>query len=122
MKDFIANLKEKPEHIRKRVAVGTSAGITGLVGVIWAGTMVSSGTLALGSGVPVPADTAPKTDSFALSGTNVQSNFSQLLGAVGAATNSTTSKPALVIIDGGTSSSFKTNSNATNQSATIIPF
>lgn len=119
MKDFITRLKQKPEHVRQRIAVGASAGVTGLIAVVWAGTMAATGTFALGTPEAKPA--APQPDSFALSGTNVESNFSQLMGAVGAATGATSSEPSLTIIDGETSSSFTTAPNA-NPSATVIPF
>jgi hypothetical protein len=121
MKDFIVNLKKKPEHVRKRIALGTSIGVTALVGVIWAGTLVATGTLALNNGI-APSGDQKKTDTFGLSGTNVQSNFSQLLGAVGAATGATSSQPTITIVDGGTSSSFAKTENTNNQSATNIAF
>jgi len=120
MKDTIIRLKEKPEHVRRRIAVATSAGITALVAIVWVGTMASSGAFALGS-QPAGSDASQKTpDSFALSGTNVQSNFSQLMGAVSAATGASSSQPSLTIVDGGTSSSF--DATTTNPSATVIPF
>lgn len=125
MKKLIATIKQKPEHVRKQIAVGTSIGVTGLVGVIWLASMVTSNTFALGNtsvGADVTAKTDTNTDSSSLAGTGVKSNFSQLLGAVGAATNGTTSKPALTIVDGNTSSSFATTTNHNNQSATNIAF
>lgn len=121
-KDLIANLKQKPEHVRKRIALGMSVGVTAFIAIIWGGVLVGSGALALGNAKTATPTEAAKKDSFALSGTNVQSNFSQLLGAVGAATNSTTSKPALTIIDGKTTSSFSDTAHTPNQSATNIPF
>jgi hypothetical protein len=121
MKDFILKLKQKPEHVRKRIALGTSVGVTALVAVIWGTSMAATGVLALGNGAGA-SDQPAKTDSFPLSGTNVQSNFSQLLGAVGAATNATTAQPTITIVDGGTSSSFTKTANTNNQSATNIPF
>ncbi len=119
MKDFITRLKQKPEPVRQRIAVATSAGVTGLIAVVWAGTMAASGTFALGT--PEAGSAASEPDAFALSGTNVESNFSQLMGAVGAATGATSSEPSLTIIDGQTSSSFDT-APAVNPSATVIPF
>lgn len=126
MQDFIWKLKQKPEHVRRQITVGASAGITALVAVIWVTTMATSGTFALGT---KPANTTganqmPSSDAFALSGTNVKSNFSQLVGAVGSAISGTSSQPALTIIDGTTTSSFdKPAASAnTNPSATVIPF
>ena len=124
--EVIANLRQKPEHIRHRIALGTSVGITALVAVIWVTVMATSGTFALhtGGGSKGGAGQAPSTDAFALSGTNVTSNFSQLVGAVGAAAGATTSQPALTVIDGTTTSSLDqpTQSNTAAQSATVIPF
>lgn len=127
MQDFIQNLKQKPVHVRHRIVIGTSAGVTALVGIIWVTTMATSGAFALtGPGQSTNADgQTPSGDAFALSGTNVKSNFSQLAGAVGAVTGATTSQPALTIIDGTTTSSFdqsaQSSANA-NPSATVIPF
>lgn len=131
MQKFIHTLKQKPEHVRHRIAMGTSIGVTALVGVIWVAVMATSGTFALNTNPATSTGTGtgngqtPSSDAFALSGTNVKSNFSQLVGAVGAATGATTSQPALTIVDGTTTSSFnqptQQSANA-NASATVIPF
>lgn len=126
MQKFIHTLKQKPEHVRHRIVLGTSIGITALVGVIWATTMVTSGAFALNANTNTQNNgQTPTADAFALSGTNTKSNFSDLVGAVGAATGATTSKPALTIIDGTTSSSFDQSAQGSanaNPSATVIPF
>lgn len=125
MQEFIHKLKQKPVHVRHRIAMGTSIGITALVGVIWVAAMASSGTFALNTNPTTATDNgqAPSSDAFALSGTNVKSNFSQLVGAVGAVTGATTSQPALTIVDGSSSSSINQPSSQTpNPSATVIPF
>ena len=125
MQEFLLKLKQKPEHVRRQIAVGTSAGITALVGIIWVATMASSGAFALdtsGTANTNAASNTPSTDAFALSGTNVKSNFSQLVGAVDSAVGATTSKPSLTIIDGTTTSSFDQASANTNPTATVIPF
>jgi len=127
MQKFIHQLKQKPDHVRRRVAIGTSAGFTALVAIIWVTALTSSGTFALSSSpAQQSAKQAPTTDAFALDGTNVHSNISQLVGAVDAATGATTSKPSLTIIDGKTTSSFdqptQASANPNNTSATVIPF
>ncbi len=114
MKEFIQRLAAKPEHVRKRIALGASAGFTALVLVAWSATMVSTGAFATG-----PGAAAPQPAPVALTSTNIKSNFNQLMGAVGAATAST-SKPALTVIDGKTTSSL--DATTTNPSATVIPF
>lgn len=125
MQKFIHTLKQKPEHVRHRIAMGTSIGVTALVGVIWVAVMATSGTFALNTNPATSTGTGqtPSSDAFALSGTNVKSNFSQLVGAVGAATGATTSQPALTIVDGTTTSSFnQPTQQSANASATVIPF
>lgn len=123
MQDYIHTLKQKPEHVRRRIAVGTSVGITALVAVFWLAAMSSSGAFALSNG-PSGANgkQTPSADAFALSGTNSKSNFSQLVGAVGAATGATTSPPSLTIVDGTTTSSYDQPSANANPSGTVIPF
>lgn len=127
MQKAIHNLRQKPDHVRRRIAIGASAGITALVGIVWLTAMTSSGAFAIGTGPATPgtASQTPSSDAFALSGTNVKSNISQLVGAVNAATGATSSQPALTIIDGGTSSSLDhqaPQSINTNPSATVLPF
>ena len=114
--EAVTKVRQKPEHVRRRIALGISSGVTGLVAVIWAGTLVSSGAFALNTGT----DVTP-TQEASLSGTNVESNLSQLAGAISSVTGATTSDPELTIIDGETSSSFK-KTETTNPSATVIPF
>lgn len=124
MQDYIHKLKQKPEHVRRRIAVGASAGITALVAVIWMTAMTGSGAFALGTGTNAPKQ-APSTDAFALDGTNVKSNISQLTAAVDAATGASSSQPSLTIIDGTTTSSIgqpTKQSSANNTSATVLPF
>ena len=125
MQDYLLKMKQKPQHVRQRIAVGASVGITAFVGLIWVATMTTSGAFALNNGAPAATNTsnaAPSSNAFALDGTNVKSNFSQLVGAVGAATGATSSQPSLTIIDGKTTSSFSQPSGNANPSATVIPF
>lgn len=122
MKDYVAKLKGKPEHIRKRIAFGASAGVTGLIALAWIGTMVTTGAFTMGAKSTV-ADSNQNSAPVALTDTNVKSNFSQLAGAVAAATGATTSQPSLTIIDGKASSTLDATQPApNNSSATVIPF
>lgn len=124
MQDYIEKLKLKPEHVRRRIAVGTSVGITALVAIVWVSALSASGTFALGTGTNAPKQ-APSTDAFALDGTNVKSNVSQLVGAVSAATGATTSQASLTIVDGTTTSSIgqpTKQADGNNTSATVLPF
>jgi hypothetical protein len=122
MEKLIHDLRSKPEHVRKRIALGSSLGVTALVAVMWAATLSANGTFAL-SGQPAAVGGAPEQeDGYVLGGTGVKSNFSQLVGAVGAAAGATTSKSQLTIIDGDTSSTFERSTTTNNSNATVIPF
>lgn len=115
--EHIDRLREKPEHVRHRIAVLTAAGITGLVAVTWMGALASSGTLALKS-----TETQPDTE-VSKSISESTSAFSNLMGAAGAAFNATSTQAALDIIETRTSSTLDAQvqpANATNK--TVIPF
>lgn len=109
--EHIDRLREKPEHVRHRIAVLTAAGITGLVAVTWMGALATSGTLAL-KPLPEPepvAETAP--------------SFSRLVGAAGAALSAPSNDPELEIVESRTSSTLDSSvkpANATHK--TVIPF
>jgi uncharacterized Zn-binding protein involved in type VI secretion len=117
MKDFIHNLKQKPEHVRKRIVLGTTSAVTGLVALAWVGTMAATGAFSLtaSNGTVAQAQPAPLPSA--------SSNFSQLAGAVAAVTGATTSAPALTIVDGKSTSTIdpKPAAPQTN-SATVLSF
>lgn len=115
--EHIDRLREKPEHVRHRIAVLTAASITGLVAVTWMGALASSGTLALKA-----TETAPDKE-MSESITESTSTFTNLMGAAGAAFNATSTEAALQIIETRTSSTLDARvapANATNK--TVIPF
>ena len=80
MIEFIEQLRGKPAHVRHRIAIGTAAGVSGLIFVAWIAVIVASRPFSPdqfyanapgGSGAPAVAqDNKP--------------SFSSLLGAVGA--------------------------------------
>jgi hypothetical protein len=78
MNDLIERLRAKPEHVRKTVAFSASAGFTGVIALLWAVSLGSSGALALSSG---PAQEGELTSAFSESGRT------SLLSAVSAITN-----------------------------------
>ncbi|MES2225936.1 MAG: hypothetical protein V4480_03975 [Patescibacteria group bacterium] len=120
MKDFVHNLKQKPEHVRKRIALGTASGATALIAIAWVVAMVTTHAFELSSGPTTVAtqDSAP----LALTGTNIKSNFTQLVGAVGAAAHGSTTAPAITVVD-GTSSATTDRANApASNSATVLSF
>jgi hypothetical protein len=60
MRDLVERLRAKPEHIRRRIALFSSAGITGVVGLAWLAATVNTGALALSktppTQLPAPSD------------------------------------------------------------------
>jgi uncharacterized Zn-binding protein involved in type VI secretion len=120
MRDFVHNLKQKPEHVRKRIVLGTTSAVTGLVAIAWVGTMAATGAFSLSTGTATVA-TANATPQA--SAANTPSNFSQLAGAVAAVTGATTSAPALTIVDGESTSTFdKQQAAPSSNSATVLSF
>lgn len=113
--DTVHSLRQKPEPVRKRIALGASAGLTALIGLVWASALLASDRLTL---APRPiagaAEPAPEPAQ------ELRSSFSALMGAVGAVTGATTSPPELTVIDGRTESTIE--QPAPMPSATVIPF
>jgi hypothetical protein len=115
--EHIDRLREKPEHVRHRIAVLTAAGVTGLVAVTWMGALATSGTLALTSN-----ETAPATE-MSESITESTSAFSNLMGAAGAAFSASSSAASLDIVETRTSSTLDGKAApANNTNKTVIPF
>lgn len=112
IRQTVHSLREKPEHVRQRIAVTASAGITGFVALIWAVSLASSGVLALdSSNNVVPAELADQ---------DLTESVSQFMGAVGALGGATTSVPTLTIVDGPSVSTYQPV--APPPSATVIAF
>lgn len=118
--EHVERLRQHPEHVRYRIAMGTALGISSLVAVGWAVALTSSGTLALKDPEPVagPTPESELAQSFAETG----SAFSNLMGAAGAAFNATSSEAALRIIDTRTTSTLSEEETSAAASATVIPF
>jgi hypothetical protein len=77
---YIESLKAKPEHVRQRIALGASAGVTALVAICWVAVIATSGMFAIDSSTYASAG----DDDFTQTLADTKSGFSQLLGAVGA--------------------------------------
>jgi hypothetical protein len=124
MRRHLDNLKARPEHVRRRVAIGASAGVTGLIAVIWLAAHAATGTFALSTpGSRTTAGGAPDEASAPSEVTNARGEFSQLLGAVGESFGATSTKPGLSIVDGDTTSTIRpANSQQDQSDATSIPF
>jgi hypothetical protein len=128
--DYVGRLRTKPEHVRRRIALGTAIGTTGVIAAAWLFVLVSSGSLL------IPATPAPGTSALAQNGAaqvqsataQTQSGFQQLLGAVGFA-SATTAQPSLTIVNtasssnsGDSSSDGSATQSPTGGDQTIIPF
>ena len=124
--DYVERLRTKPEHIRRRIAVGTAVGVTGVVTAVWLFVVVISGTLSL---APVGASTAtlataPGTTQIANAATQTQSGFQQLLGAVGLANPANSAPATLMIVNTSptTTSAGDAEQSGTGGNQTVIPF
>lgn len=118
MKKYVHHMRSKPEHIRKRVAIGAAAGLTALIAIVWVVTLAGNGTFAL-SQDPSVIDKANVAQPQLATG-GVKSSVEQLLGAVGAA-GATTSAPALTIVDTQSTSTFQQPAPNSN-TATVLSF
>ncbi len=114
LRDYIEHLKTKPEHVRRRIALGSSAGITALVFVGWLAALGASGTLAFDA----PAENP--TSDLAAAAASTKSNFSSLLGAASAYTASPSGTAPLTIVDGSASTTLDEKPAADDR--TVIPF
>jgi hypothetical protein len=112
MNEHLEWLRSKPHHVRRQIAFGTSVAITALVAVGWLGALASSPRLALNS-APANGNVLAET----------RTNFSDLVGAAGAAFGATSSPAAITVVDTKTSSTMdieRDNYNDTHE--TVIAF
>lgn len=118
IRDYVEHLKSKPEDVRRRIALGSSVGITAIVAVGWMVALGASGTLALSA----PADDGATT-GLADAASATQNGFAGLLGAASAfqAGTGDSGEPALTIVGGQTSSTLETKADE-NEGKTVIPF
>lgn len=112
----VNKLKEKPSHIRERVALGLSGGVTALVAIGWMVAMSSSGAFSLATQSVAETVRPPEevTKGIADSG----SSFKNLMGAAGAAFGGGEAPPDIAVVDTRASSTLETS----NSNATVIPF
>lgn len=115
----IHRLREQPSHVRERIALGVSGGVTGLVAIGWLVAMSSSGAFSL-TAQTVAQGVAPSNEvqqAFTESGKGING----LLGAAGAAFGAPTTTDAQVnVVDVRSSSTL--DATASSASATVIPF
>ncbi len=118
--EHVERLRQHPEPVRYRIAMGTAVAFTALVTAGWAVALASSGSLALKSSEPVAGPT-PESE-LAQSFSETGSAFNNLMGAAGAAFGATSTEAALRIIDSRTSSTIAEEEANAEASATVIPF
>lgn len=92
--EVVHTLRQKPQHVRENIALGVSGGITLVVALGWLAATSASGTFALS---PSTFGTNDANVSEAVASS--KSNFSELLGAAGAALGATTTPPTITIVD-----------------------
>lgn len=116
IRDYIEHLKSKPEHIRRRIALGTSAGFTGVVALAWLVALSTSGTLALTS--PEEIQNAAEMKAVVQ---ETSSSFSDLMGAASAFQSASQNSEELIIVDAESSSTLDAPADTT-EGKTVIPF
>lgn len=114
----IERLKAKPAHVRERIALGVSGGVTTLVALGWLAAMGSSGSFAVAGNSVAAGITPPEEVSRAFS--EGQSGLNEALGAAGAALGSPAQGAAAVtVVDVASSSTLDASASS---DATVIPF
>lgn len=112
MMDFIERLRAKPEHVRHRIALGASAGATGLVAIAWFGALATSNAFTISPSVPGDVELAA-----ALNETSQSAN--SLMGAAGFLNASARNEDGISVVDTQASSTIET---PTTDERTVIPF
>lgn len=114
----VNRLKEQPSHIRERVVLGVSGGITALVAVGWVMAMSSSGAFSLAT--KSVAESVRPPESVTQSVAQSSNGLSALLGAAGAAFGGDpTAASAITVVETKASSTLEEKAAS---SATSIPF
>lgn len=90
--EVVHTLRQKPLYVRENIALGVSGGVTLVVALGWLAATAASGTFTLSPTTFAAADSPDVHGAVAAS----KSNFSQLLGAAGAAIGATTTAPTTI--------------------------
>ena len=119
MLDFIERLRQKPEHVRRRIAAGTAVTLTGLVALGWVGALAAGNVFIL---TPVEDGPTLAQTSGQLTGavSNARTSFGELMGAVQSA-ESGSDEASLIIVESEAKSSLETKAPA-EDTRTVIPF
>ncbi len=99
MRDYIERLRAKPEHVRRRIALGTSVGVTGVIAFFWAVALIFGNTLSIepsgsaqgtlaanGSGTVNGVDSTeggPGSNVAGVDFSGINANFAAVMNAIG---------------------------------------
>ena len=130
--DHIERVKSQPHHVRERVAFGLAGLVTAIIGIVWLGVSLASGSFAIaGNGFAQATGAAPFTiNGQPATGLPAQAGDTSGLAGAGAALSpgdaTGTNAPAYIDViqdlsaqAGGTSAAPK---GAASVNQTIIPF
>jgi hypothetical protein len=86
MRDYIERLRSKPEHVRRRIALGATFGVTGIVTAVWFFGLLFGGSLSLGAPTASNGDTGTlaSANSTDVSGNANSDSDSNVAGAAAA--------------------------------------
>ncbi len=115
MLDFIERLRQKPEHVRRRIATGTAVTLTGLVTLGWIGALAAGNAFIL---QPSPEAPTLAQTGTPLTGAVKNAPLSSLMGAAGAREGS--AEASLIIVESDSSSTIA--EPAAVEERTVIPF
>lgn len=118
MLEFIDSLRQKPEHVRRRIAAGTAVTLTGLVALGWVGALAAGNAFILTPTQDGPT-LAQSGSEVAGAATKARTTFSELMGAVNNA-QGTSDESSLIIVEGEAKSSVETAPK--EDTRTVIPF
>jgi hypothetical protein len=118
MKHHLNTLKSQPSHVRERVAVGVSGGITALVAVGWFAAMATSGSFSLATKSVAESVRPPQEVTQGVAASS--GTFKSLMGAAGEALGGKgANTPAISVVETRSSTSLDAG---TRPDATVIPF
>lgn len=118
LKQHLQTLKSQPSHVRERVAVGVSGGITALVAVGWFTAMATSGSFSLATNSVAESVRPPQEVQQGVTASG--DTFRSLMGAAGEALGGKgTDAPAISVVETRSSTSLDT---AAGSNPTVIPF
>lgn len=119
--EVVHTLRQKPVHIRERIALGTALSITFLVAAGWAVAGSMNGTFSLAPKSFEAGQIAKENAAAIGQATEAsKSGFTQLLGAAGAAVGATTTPTTITIVDTKVHTTLDTQDVDPN--ATVIHF